>query len=244
LLARVYLNIGNYEKGKQFSDSVLVNDLQLLNFNDGIPSLAIDYRFPDFRTDNKEIIFYSEGIAYSGIIPDYNFGLGFVDTTLFRSYEEFDLRKKFFYEQQGVNQIRFRGSYTGASFNFCGIGLNEVYLIRAECNVRLDRVEASLSDLNLLLVNRYERGKYQDYQTDNKDTLLVKILSERRKELPFTSQIRWQDLRRLNADPRFAIYLTRSIGGEVITLAPNDPKYVYPIPQDEIDKTGIAQNER
>lgn len=244
LLARVYLNMGNYAKGKEFSDSVITNYSQLLDFNDGVPSLAIEYRFPDFRTGNKEVLFYSQGIGYTGIIPDYNFSLGFVDTTLFRSYDEFDLRRKFFYEQQSADRIKFRGGYTGASFNFCGIGLNEAYLIRAECNARLNKMEASLSDVNLLLVNRYERGKYQDYQTDNKDSLLAKILSERRKELPFTSQIRWQDLRRLNADPRFAIYLTRNIEGEVITLAPNDPKYVYPIPQDEIDRTGIIQNER
>jgi hypothetical protein len=163
---------------------------------------------------------------------------------LYRAYDEYDLRRKFFYEEQNYSQIKFRGTYTGSPFSFCGVGINEVYLIRAECNARLDNIQLSLDDLNLLLGNRYAEGKYIKYHTDNKDTLIVKILMERRKELPFTSQIRWQDLRRLNADQRFATYITRIIGGEIITLEPNSSRYVYPIPQDEIDRTGIAQNER
>lgn len=244
LLARVYLNMGNYVKARDFSDSVLNHGAELLDFNDGVPSLLLEYRFPNFTTGNKEVIFYSEGIGYTGIIPDYNFGYGFVDTVLYRSYDVSDLRRKYFYEQIGLSQVKFRGTYSGSTLNFCGLGINEVCLTRAECNARLNNIQASLSDLNLLLSKRYEKGRFVEYETDNSDTLLVKILAERRKELPFTSQIRWQDLRRLNIDPRFATYITRIVEGEVFTLAPNDPKYVYPIPQNEIDRTGIAQNER
>ncbi len=244
LLARVYLNMGDYMKAKEFSDSLLVHDFELLDFNEGIPSLSLEYRFPDFATGNKEVIFHSEGIGYTGIIPDYNFNYGFVDTVLYRSYDVDDLRRKYFYEQLGPAQIKFRGTYAGSTLNFCGLGINEVYLTRAECNARLNNIQASLKDLNLLLFKRYDKGKFVEYYTDNSDTLLAKVILERRKELPFTSQIRWQDLRRLNIDPRFATYITRIVGGETFTLAPNDPKYVYPIPQDEIDRTGIAQNER
>lgn len=244
LLARVYLNMGDFVKAKQFADSTLSYNAGLLNFNDGVPSLGMEYRFPDFKAGNKEVIFYGAGIGYTAIMPDYNFSYGSVDTALYDSYDEFDLRRRFFYEQLAANQVKFRGTYTGSTLNFCGIGINEIYLIRAECNVRLNNIQASLDDLNQLLVRRYERGKFANYNTNNKDTLLVKVLEERKKELPFTSQIRWQDLRRLNADPRFATYLTRIINGGTITLVPNDPKYVYLIPQDEIDKTGIAQNER
>ncbi|MGN7720690.1 RagB/SusD family nutrient uptake outer membrane protein [Chitinophaga sp. 22620] len=244
LLARVYLNKGDFIKAKEFSDSVLIYNPELLNFNSDIPSLALEYRFPDFKTDNKEVIFYSEGIGYTGIIPDYNFSFGLVDTVLFRSYDEYDLRRKYFYEQQGPIEVKYRGAYTGATKNFCGLALNEVYITRAECNARMNNIQAALDDLNFLLSRRYETGKFVNYYTNNVDTLLQKILTERKKELPFTAQIRWQDLRRLNIDPRFATYLTRIIGGQAFTLAPDDPKYVYPIPQNEIDRTGIVQNER
>ncbi|RPD42621.1 RagB/SusD family nutrient uptake outer membrane protein [Chitinophaga barathri] len=244
LLARIYLNMSDYLKGKEFCDSSFAVNDELLNFNEGIPSLAIEYRFPAFRVGNKEIIFYGEGIGYTGIIPDYNFNQGFVDTILYMSYDEDDLRKRYFFENQGVNQIKFRGTYAGVGFNFCGLGINEIYLTRAECNARLNDISASLKDLNKLLVNRFEQGKYLNYYTDNADSLLFKILAERKKELSFTAQLRWQDLRRLNTDPRFAITIKRKMNGQILTLLPNDLKYVYPIPQDEIDKTGIAQNER
>lgn len=248
LLSRVYFNMSNYEKAKEFSDSVFSYSSELMDFNDGVPSMVFEYRFPDFKAINKEVLFYAEAIGYSGLVPDYFFGSGFVDTSLYRSYDETDLRKSFFYEYEAVNQIRFRGTYTGGSnemgYNFAGLGMNEVYLINAECNARLNNLQTSLEALNKLLIRRYERGKYISYSTNNLDTLMLKIITERRKELPFTAQVRWQDLRRLNTDPRFAITLTRMMNGEVVTLQPNDPKYVYPIPQDEIDKTGIEQNER
>ena len=34
------------------------------------------------------------------------------------------------------------------------------------------------------------------------------------------------------------------MGTETYMLTPNDPNYVYPIPQDEINRTGMKQNER
>ncbi len=244
LLARVYLNMGNYAKARESSDAAIASGNELLDFNDGVPSLTVEYRFPDFKTGNNEVLFYSEGIGYTGIVPDITFGYGFVDSILYNSYEEHDLRRKFFYEQESAAQVKFRGSYSGTGLNFCGLAINEVYVTRAECNARLDNPEAALGDLNLLLSKRYERGKFVAYETNNLDTLLAKILIERRKELPFSGQIRWQDLRRLNADPRFATYLTRIIRGETVVLPPNDPKYIYPIPQDEVDRTGITQNER
>jgi len=52
------------------------------------------------------------------------------------------------------------------------------------------------------------------------------------------------DLRRLNKDVRFAKTLTRAINGQTYTLSPNDPKYVMPIPIQEINTSGIAQNPR
>ncbi len=72
----------------------------------------------------------------------------------------------------------------------------------------------------------------------------MKILEERRKELPFTGQLRWEDLRRLNKDQRFAKILVRTIAGNEYQLLPNSKRYVFPIPDIEIELSGIPQNER
>ena len=59
-----------------------------------------------------------------------------------------------------------------------------------------------------------------------------------------TGQMRWEDLRRLNKEPRFATTLQRVSKGTTYTLAPNDPKYTFPIPDIEITLSGIPQNPR
>ena len=75
------------------------------------------------------------------------------------------------------------------------------------------------------------------------DDALKKILTERRKELLLRG-IRWTDLRRLNYDSQFATTLTRVVNTQIITLMPNDNRYVYPIPNDEILYSGVTQNPR
>jgi starch-binding outer membrane protein, SusD/RagB family len=68
------------------------------------------------------------------------------------------------------------------------------------------------------------------------------ILQERRKELPFTADVRWEDLRRLNKDPNFQKTIVRVLNGTTYTLPPNDPKYVLPIPENEVQLSGLQQN--
>jgi hypothetical protein len=73
---------------------------------------------------------------------------------------------------------------------------------------------------------------------------LVFVLNERRKELPNTGQVRWEDLRRLNTDSRFARTLTRVNNGIIYTLLPGDPRYVFPFTAKIIQQEGLQQNER
>jgi hypothetical protein len=78
---------------------------------------------------------------------------------------------------------------------------------------------------------------------DNETKALKIILEERRKEL-VTRGLRWSDLRRLNMDPRFQVTLERTYNGEIYQLLPDDKRYTFPIPQDEIDRSGLEQNDR
>jgi hypothetical protein len=100
--------------------------------------------------------------------------------------------------------------------------------------------------LNDLLRTRWAKNsdgttKYVDQTASDETDALKKIFSERRKQL-ILRNLRWSDLRRLNLDPRFAVTLTRTIGGTTYTLEPNSFKYTFPIPQDIIQQTGMAQN--
>lgn len=244
LLARMYLLMDDYILARDYADSSLHYANKLLDFNSGEVTLAKPYRFPAFTEANNEVLFYATGVGHVAIVPDEAFNLSQVDSILYKSYDDDDLRQTYYYNRDASNRVKFRGTYAGTGRVFSGLATNEVYFIRAECNARIGNLDLALRDLNKVLVNRYKQGAYMDFFTSDREVLLKKILEERRKEFPFTGQIRWQDLRRLNRDARFAIALYRKSFGVTYELLPNDRKYVYPLPQREIEEAGLQQNER
>ena len=100
-----------------------------------------------------------------------------------------------------------------------------------------------MADLNTLLRTRWITGAYTDMTATSADDALVKVLTERRKELVFRN-VRWSDLRRLNMETRFQKTLTRTAGAQTFTLPPNDPRYVLLIPGDVITYSTLTQNPR
>lgn len=240
LLAKIYLVMGDYTNAGLYANKVLNNVSSLLDFNSSLVSLSTTYRFPVNGINNPEILFYAQAIDVNLTRP-YSITKSYVDPTLYSSYSNNDLRKTYFYAANGTNQ-QFRGPYTGGSSNFCGIGTNEIYLIRAECFARSGNTTAALADLNALLVKRYVTGTFTPITASSANAALVLVLQERRKELPFTADIRWEDLRRLNSDPNFQITITRVISGTSYSLPPNDPRYVLPIPTNEVQLDGLQQN--
>ena len=244
LLARVYLQMGNFVNAKEYADSTLKYVNEILDFNSDIISVSKTYRFPDFKLGNPEVLFYATGFQYVAIGPNASSNRSYVDSLLFQSYSDDDLRKIYLFAVDNTGKAKYRGPYTGNDMIFTGIGVNEIYLIRAECNARLNNVALATDDLNKLLKNRYRKGTYSDFLPTDPDAALIKILEERRKELPFIGQIRWQDLRRLNKEFRFARVLKRLYNGTLYEIQPDDKRYVYPFPQNEIDLAGIQQNQR
>jgi hypothetical protein len=162
------------------------------------------------------------------------------DTLLYRSYESNDLRRSAYFKVAADGTTTFKGSYTGSSKLFSGIAMDELYLMRAECNVRMGNLEAGMADLNHLLGYRYKAGTFIPYVIKNKTEALALILKERRKELLYRG-LRWMDLKRLNAEGR-EILITRKLNGQLITLQPNSNAYALPLPEDIIRLTGMQQN--
>ncbi|WP_411274200.1 hypothetical protein [Daejeonella sp.] len=63
------------------------------------------------------------------------------------------------------------------------------------------------------------------------------------KELLFRGT-RWTDLRLLNPNSQFAVTLNRTINNQQAMLQANDKRFVLPIPDVEVQLSGIEQNER
>jgi hypothetical protein len=166
-----------------------------------------------------------------------------IDSVLFRSYQVNDLRKTLFFADKGKGVINFKGTYSGDNGIFSGLATDELYLIRAEAAARKGDAANALKDLNFLLIKRWKKGTFISLTAATSEEALKLVLIERRKELVMRG-LRWSDLRRLNKDPRFQVTLTRTISGNKATLPPGDPRYVFPIPDEEIMNSGIEQNPR
>lgn len=245
LLAKVYLLMNDFKKALFYADGVLQVKYELIDFNNvNQVSHSYRYKFPAYGRGNPEILFYVCSR------PGNNFALNYLgntieaDKSLYSLYEENDLRKDFFFGISAGEKIKYVSTYEGNGYSFGGLATNEILLIRAECFAREGKVTEALADLNRLLKNRYRTGTFQEFEVAEQETLIHRILLERRKELPNVGNVRWEDLRRLNSDPKYQTTLTRVIEGATFILLPNDPRYVLPIPEKEISLSGIVQNIR
>ncbi|MDR3716770.1 MAG: RagB/SusD family nutrient uptake outer membrane protein [Puia sp.] len=223
LLARIYLSLGDYTNCLANADSCLAINSSLLSYSQLDSSQTYPMPYP-----NSEIIFDYTLITYYGL----NY-LSYTDSTLYNGYAANDLRKPLYFNPYDGTGYSFRGWYYNQPTCQGGLCTDEMILTKAECEARLGETNMAMNDLNNLLQTRWAANTYVPYTASNSLDALTIILNERRKELAFRGT-RWIDLRRLNRDTRFALTLTRNMNNQVYTLPPNDPRYVFPIPQDEI----------
>lgn len=238
LLARLYLLMENFEEALKHADKALSLYSKLIDYNtlDTLSNSPFPVAIP---SGNDEVILnWSVGL-FSILLSQSTT----VNPELYKSYGENDLRRSIFFTPREDRLATFKGNYTGSNQLFGGLSINEVYLIKSESEARVGNLSAALTTLNTLLSSRYKLGAFVPVVAEDKETALGIILKERRKELVMRD-VRWSDLRRLNRDTRFQTTLVRTLQDQVYTLKPNDQKYVFPIPDDEIRSSGISQNER
>lgn len=232
LLARAYLTVEDYGQALAYADSALAISGELLDYN----SLDMNTTFK-IPLLNREVIFQAS-VSTSTLLEVTR---KIVDSVLYASYDDNDLRKTVFFYDLSGKKI-FTGSYLNGEYNmFGGIAADEIYLIRAECLARTGKGTEAVDVLNTLLRSRWARNTFPGLQAADDREALRLVLAERRKELLFRN-LRWSDLRRLNKDPEFAVTLQRSLNGRLYSLPPNSERYTLPIPPDEILLSGIPQN--
>ncbi|WP_270088439.1 RagB/SusD family nutrient uptake outer membrane protein [Sphingobacterium sp. SYP-B4668] len=236
-LARVYLDKGDFEQAYRYADSCLVLRPELLDFN----NLSVTANFPMTRF-NVEVLFpaLATGAAPMGA------AVALMDTLLYASYSNDDLRKKAFFRPNNnpLNTQYYKGSYDQSNTLFFGITTSEVYLIKAETACRIGKLGEAKDAIDKLLRSRWDKDAvYAPISELDGEQLLRSILDERRKELVFRGR-RWADLKRLNLEPRFQTTLKRTIGDKTYTLAPNDLRYAYRISETVLELSGIQQNKR
>jgi starch-binding outer membrane protein, SusD/RagB family len=238
LLARAYLSMRIYDSAFVYAGNCLQLKSDLINYNsDNDISGSITANVP-FRRFNKETIFYTE---MNGTAAIHRTSAGRIDTMLYTSYQNNDLRKTAFF-RLNAGYYQFKGSYAASStLFFTGIAVDEMFLIRAETNARAGRITEAMNDLNTLMIKRWRSTvPFPAFTAATKEEALSIILTERRKELCMRG-LRWMDIKRLNKEAA-NIILIRKISNNIITLLPNANYYALPLPADMIEQTGIPQN--
>ncbi|WP_158500341.1 RagB/SusD family nutrient uptake outer membrane protein [Sphingobacterium sp. ML3W] len=243
LLAKVYLQQGKFDMALRYADIVLKKRSTLVDYNNLTGSITDIYGsyFEPYGKNNPSIIFYSAA-AVGGIIMPTRQN---IDTLFTRSIEQQDLRGEIYFFTRPDGTKVYSGSYCGYGGNefFTGLSVEEMLLIRAECSARAGSEKNALDDINLLRKNRFSHSSYRNLELGEIDDLLAYILGERKKEL-FMRGSRWEDARRLNQEGRYLVSFSRMLDGVRYELAPGEKKWVWPIPQSEIDANGIEQNQR
>lgn len=235
-LARTYLYMRKYDLALEHTEKALALYDRLMDFNDDEDVLGITAAIP-FRKFNKETIFYAEAATS----PLYVAVRAVVDTLLYDSYSEYDLRKYAFFNIIEGNAF-YKGSYAShRAIEFGGISTNELYLMKAECMAFLNEIGDAMSVLNELLKARWIKAvDYMPAIASDREGALAIIREERKKELCFRN-LRWADIKRYNKEGA-NITLRRNLDGRIYELLPNASFYALPLPADIVELTGMPQN--
>ncbi|WP_437920422.1 RagB/SusD family nutrient uptake outer membrane protein [Sphingobacterium sp. LRF_L2] len=237
LLAKVYIDMENYDKGLVQLDAMGDLPLLLIDFN-GLSKTATYPFSADYGATNTEMLFF----CYVANFTIMNSTRMNVEEDLLGLYEINDLRKTVYYLKHSQGNIYYRGSYLGMNQYFLGLSIPDALLLKAECLARTNRLEEASA-----LLFSLQRSRFSTDATVNRfsfasiEEAVATVIMERRRELAFQGQ-RWSDLRRFNKEGVHAVTLSREIDGTVYTLAPNSDRYVWRIPDEVITLSGIEQN--
>lgn len=238
LLARTYLFQGNYQLALENAEDCLaisdfLYDLHEIMHHDG----RTDKFATSFTSwDDQEILLQKEVPAGSTGGGYYYSWYNWCDSlTLDATYDDMDndLRLPLKFNKVSNTDYQYyevRNRWAGETYYYAvhGVCTPEVLLTRAEANARLGNPNLAIADLDELRVNRFIHGTYTNY-SDNTYTqaeVIQLVIDERRREL-FGRNMRWFDLRRLNAVENANITISRVLTGEQLT--PGDDHWVMPI---------------
>lgn len=221
LLARVHLQLGNYEEALEAANTVITESDHTLTatfadaFNNDANSTEDLFAFQVTSQggDNDLIVHYaSEGNGGRG-------GDIAIRDTYLELFGEGDERGEFFYIGDFGDMLTSK--YTNQFGNIPVIRLAEMYLIRAEANLELDSEEGAtvVEDLNTI------RGRSgAELLGDNADIDVNFILNERFRELGFEG---------------FFVHDFRRLGLSVDGFEADADELVFPIPQSERDTNPV-----
>ena len=233
MLARLYLQMGNYAEAANAADRVISSGQYNLaaSYSQAFPTVPApgSPAQPGGNTDEDVFAIQVTNLTgFNGFNEFYGSstygGRGdaaISQTWINANYSANDLRRQNFYDDGDLFTSKFANQYGNVSI----IRLAEMYLIRAESNVRL-APSAPIGGVTPLADLQTVRNRAGLTTTS---ATLADILQERKLELAFEG---------------FALHDAKRTQTNIGNLAWNAPSLVFPIPQRETDANkSLVQNE-
>ncbi|MCT4601012.1 MAG: RagB/SusD family nutrient uptake outer membrane protein [Marinifilaceae bacterium] len=260
-MARFLLFKGDYTNALKYAEEVLAVKSDLVDYNTEM-SFGKNYKYnvkgkdvfvdvPSTYTqqfDLGDIFKWKEYIYMRYLSNDYEWYIP--SKSLLNMYDkQHDLRYKY-HIVENFSYCRSLSETSAPGYVFfyegklpSGITTASLLLIKAECLARLGRINDAMNAINKLRAKRMTPG-FEVLKASSKDDAIMKVLAERRREIPFT--MRWFDIRRLNNNEtsiddvvlkrKFYSYTSTSVlsNGSVKDYTLTEKRYAAPLIDREI----------
>ncbi|GEP97825.1 RagB/SusD family nutrient uptake outer membrane protein [Chitinophaga cymbidii] len=245
-LARVYLQMGDYDKALASANDALAQNDQLFDwvayynsYKAQIDEPGVYPSLPSPRAYDfvENYIFGHEDATYSK--REYN-----IRTDRAARFEAGDASFLSRWKLRTIGTDTYYYSIMTGRFNDGGITTSEVYLIKAECLARQEDWPGAMQALNAVRVKRILPAQYTPLSAATTDEAIGYIRRTKESGTLF-SIVAFGDMRRFNKEPQYARTLTKTENGNALSLAPGSHMWTMPFPQGAINNPGngtIHQN--
>lgn len=246
MLARVSLQMGNYENALKYAQKALDINGSLYDWRPYYIENKAQYENNEYATSYPAVVLNSPEnyvFAFSGQLS-YQTGTQNIPVDRAAAFDQKDLRLrtrwKFYPDQAGDYYKAIRRDY----FNAGGISTPEMYYIKAECLARKNQIQEAMNIVNQIREKRFLEEDYTPLNASSISEAIGHIIQEKANEY-LQSSIPFWDMRRLNKDSQYAHNLTKTADGQTYTLKPDSHLWIMPFPEKVMTNPGngtITQN--
>lgn len=254
--ARYYLAMNKYADALKYADQALQEYSTLVDYNTemhygrdeqvtvdpGPSEQTVTLKFPythNNQDDFTDMIGWPEFLYFRML--DYGREWYMPSTDLLNLYDQaHDLRYLYHYVEgysYHYGMIDPAYNYPGYIFFYndripSGPTTAEMLLIKAEAQARTGDFGSAMTTLNSLRAKRMTPGAWVNLTATDKDDAIIKVLEERRREMPFVH--RWYDVRRYNNndDPNDDVVMSKTFYPYTLSsVQSNQPVKTYSLPK-------------
>lgn len=244
LKARIYLTMGRYEDALKAANEALKYNDELFDWTEYYAQYKS--RIEAVNDDNEPVYNLNASPMGFNYTETYYFRHGIssnpgrehaIRTDRATRFETGDAAFASRWRLRTVGADTYYYSITNGFFNHGGLTTTEVYLIKAECQARLNNVPAAMTTLNTVRSKRIFAAQYTPL-TANSTVDAVQLIQRTKSNALIFGIVPFADRRRLNKDVNYATTLTKTEGGQTKTLSPTSHLWTMPFPLGAIKNPG------